>query len=611
MGRASKKLLNVAVSGGAIVDPTAYAYVATRTGNGAARNIIMNLQPDLYICKKRSATTLTGARWVDSIRGATNHLDSSNSANAQATNADTVTAFNLDGVSLGADATTSAFNTGTHTYVDYGLKKLEGFFDVVQHVGDGTASKTIDHALNALPEAIITRPYSAAGGWPVYLRYSSAAPHLAHKLLNSTAVAVASTAWANTQPTATSFYVGSNTLTNASGVSYVSYLFASKAGVCKVGKYEGGSSATQTVSCGFSPRILIINRVDNAGDFYIYDTARGINSGTNDPRLSLNTTAAEVSTDNSVEPSAGGFVVSQNATTNLNVQANGDNTVAATSNFGTSVIYTSIYANGVHIIAGDAGKLAVSTDGETFALKDSKFGTTSIRGIAYDGAGRFVIVGLTGKVAYSTDNGETWTLGNSGVTTNLFGVAYVSGRFVAIGTGVRYSSDGGVSWTAVSYPDTIAYFLTSADGVLLAGGYNTGKYTVSLDGGLTWSVKTITGATGTIDGAGKIGANYVFGGTDYKIYTTTDFVTHTQRATTTDRVVKFSSINGVEGFGAGYSGELRHTTDGGVTWTKRAIPTGFGSIVCLHNNGEKYWLAGSSGLIRRISGGVYCYIAIA
>lgn len=50
----------------------------------------------------------------------------------------------------------------------------------------------------------------------------------------------------------------------------------------------------------------------------MWDTARGIVAA-NDPRLSLNTTAAEVTTDDSVDPAATGFIVNQVAATNINV----------------------------------------------------------------------------------------------------------------------------------------------------------------------------------------------------------------------------------------------------------------------------------------------------
>jgi hypothetical protein len=58
--------------------------------------------------------------------------------------------------------------------------------------------------------------------------------------------------------------------------------------------------------------------VASSSDWYVWDTARGIVSA-NDPRLSLNSTAAEVTTDDSIDPDSSGFIVNQVAATNINV----------------------------------------------------------------------------------------------------------------------------------------------------------------------------------------------------------------------------------------------------------------------------------------------------
>jgi hypothetical protein len=64
----------------------------------------------------------------------------------------------------------------------------------------------------------------------------------------------------------------------------------------------------------------MIKRTDSTGDWYVWDTARGIVSG-NDPHLSLNTTVAEVTTDDTIDPDNSGFIVNQVAATNVNVNA--------------------------------------------------------------------------------------------------------------------------------------------------------------------------------------------------------------------------------------------------------------------------------------------------
>ena len=87
----------------------------------------------------------------------------------------------------------------------------------------------------------------------------------------------------------------------------------------KVGSYTGNGT-NQTINCGFTAgaRFVLIKRTDSTGDWYVWDTARGIVTA-NDPRLSLNTTAAEVTTDDSVDPASTGFIVNQLASTNINV----------------------------------------------------------------------------------------------------------------------------------------------------------------------------------------------------------------------------------------------------------------------------------------------------
>jgi hypothetical protein len=107
---------------------------------------------------------------------------------------------------------------------------------------------------------------------------------------------------------------------NYSGDTYVAYLFASKAGISKCFSFTGDGTTGRVINCGFTTgaRFILIKRTDAAGDWFVYDTVRGYPAG-NDGHLSLNTTAAEVITTDDVDYEATGFIVNQNATTNLNV----------------------------------------------------------------------------------------------------------------------------------------------------------------------------------------------------------------------------------------------------------------------------------------------------
>jgi hypothetical protein len=127
--------------------------------------------------------------------------------------------------------------------------------------------------------------------------------------------------WNNASPTASTFPLGTGGDCNQNGGTYVAYLFATVAGVSKVGSYTG-NGASQTIDCGFSAgaRFILIKRTDSTGDWYVWDSARGIVAG-NDPHLSLNTAAAEVTTDDSIDPDSSGFIVNQVAATNINVSS--------------------------------------------------------------------------------------------------------------------------------------------------------------------------------------------------------------------------------------------------------------------------------------------------
>jgi hypothetical protein len=112
-----------------------------------------------------------------------------------------------------------------------------------------------------------------------------------------------------------------NTHTNSAGVNYVAYLFASVAGVSKVGSYTG-TGTTNQINCGFTggARFVMIKRTDSTGDWYVWDSVRGIVAG-NDPYLLLNSTAAEVTGTDYVDTYSAGFEISSTAPAAIN--ANG------------------------------------------------------------------------------------------------------------------------------------------------------------------------------------------------------------------------------------------------------------------------------------------------
>jgi hypothetical protein len=200
------------------------------------------------------------------------------------------------------------------------FKRAPGFFDVVCYTGNGTSGRTVTHNLTVEPQMMWVKARSASGEWwNVYTPNNKGAGIL---ILNSTSAYAGSSAyWNNTNATSSVFTVGSTNEVNASGVTYVAYLFATVAGVSKVGFYTGTGS-TQTIDCGFTAgsRFVMIKRSDNTGDWYVWDSARGIVAG-NDPYLLLNSTAAEVTNTDYIDTANSGFEISSTAPAAIN--ANG------------------------------------------------------------------------------------------------------------------------------------------------------------------------------------------------------------------------------------------------------------------------------------------------
>jgi len=226
----------------------------------------------------------------------------------------------MDGFSLGTDNNSGKINFNNRAYANWAMRRAPSFFDEVCYTGNGTAGRTIAHNLTVAPELMIIKRRSAASfnGWPVYVP-TSTAPRTNVCLLNTTASAADTSYFNLTAPTSTVFSVYDHQDVNASGNTYVAYLFATCAGVSKVGSYTGNAGNTVVVPCGFTGgvRFVLIKRTDSTGDWYVWDSARGIVAG-NDPYLLLNDTAAEVTGNDYVDTYSAGFEVTSTAPAGLN-----------------------------------------------------------------------------------------------------------------------------------------------------------------------------------------------------------------------------------------------------------------------------------------------------
>jgi len=230
-----------------------------------------------------------------------------------------LTSFDQDGFSVGAD-NEHIVNSSNENFVYNLFKRAKGFMDVVTYTGNATA-RVIPHSLGVVPEMIWVKKSSASKSWSVYHKdLTSTGQFLS--LDNTYADTSNSNFWNNgVDHTSTTFSIHTTGYVNSANATYISYLFATLAGISKVGSYTGNGSY-QTISCGFSAgsRFVLIKRTDATGDWYVWDSVRGIVAG-NDPHLHLNDTPAEVTSNDSIDPHNSGFIVNQVSATNINVSS--------------------------------------------------------------------------------------------------------------------------------------------------------------------------------------------------------------------------------------------------------------------------------------------------
>ena len=197
------------------------------------------------------------------------------------------------------------------------FKRAPSFMDVVCYTGTGVA-KTEAHNLGVVPELMIVKNRSLGGtAWPVYSATIGASSAMYLQLTNG-AFAPTAVFWNNTAPTSSVFTISTHGSVNTSSNTYVAYLFASLAGVSKVGSYSGTGNAVN-VDCGFSggARFVMIKRTDSTGDWYVWNSLTGIVAG-NDPYLLLNSATIEVTNTDYIDPLSSGFTVTSSAPAALN-----------------------------------------------------------------------------------------------------------------------------------------------------------------------------------------------------------------------------------------------------------------------------------------------------
>ena len=283
-----------------IANGAAQFAATTYTGTGAALTIAntvngTNFQPDLVWVKSRSAAT--DHKLTDVLRGVTKALIS-NTAGAETTDTNGLTAFGSTGFTLGTDTT---YNNSAATYVGWqwkangaGVSNTSGTitstvsvnttagFSIVLWTGNGLTAATVGHGLNVVPAMIICKERGGTDYWHVKHQDTPSNTNLYLNVTNANTSAasvgdgvLADLSSSTTFGFATAGSPGNVVAVNENGVTNVAYCFAAVAGYSAFGSYTGnGSTDGPFVFLGFRPRFVMTKRIDTTSNWYIQDTSR-------------------------------------------------------------------------------------------------------------------------------------------------------------------------------------------------------------------------------------------------------------------------------------------------------------------------------------------------
>ena len=305
-------LIYMAIRRGPLAEPESatdvFAIDSESTTSSTPPSYNSGFAVDMFL-SRRDVTATDSWYLYDRLRKSDVGL-STNSTAAESTSGGTYSEFDRnDGI--------GSYTGTVYSNKAYGWmwKRAPSYFDVITWKVDGTGDQTINHGLTVSPEMVWSKNRndsgSGSGDWWVAHKdltgWDSANENDRHALkLSSTA--------ASTQQgyhrdfSSTSIRL----LGNAAGGydtshNCIAYLFATVAGVSKVGSFTG-TAATQTIDCGFSSgaRFVLIKETNTTGGWMVFDTVRGIVSG-NDARLELDDTGAESTASDILDPHSSGF----------------------------------------------------------------------------------------------------------------------------------------------------------------------------------------------------------------------------------------------------------------------------------------------------------------
>ena len=286
------------------------------TGTGSTQALTgVGFQPDWTWFKSRSGNN--SHLLFDVVRGVTKGIYS-NLSNAEDNLADSLSSFDSDGFTLGADTGSGGgVNGNTNSMASWNWKangagsantdgdiastvsvNTTSGFSIVKYTGNATDNASVGHGLGTAPKMLIIKEITSTSNWGVWHQDLTDGGY--RLSLQETTAQVSDTAFMGggnrAIPTNSVFYLGSGGGGNSSSDNYIAYAFSEIKGFSKMGSYTGnGSTDGPFVYTGFKPAFVITKRIDSTGGGWGINDNKRPNYNPENLYLVANTNSVEAS----------------------------------------------------------------------------------------------------------------------------------------------------------------------------------------------------------------------------------------------------------------------------------------------------------------------------
>ena len=279
-----------------IDDPSEYFQTTLYTGDGSSSQAQTNagnsdLQPDWVWIKKRAGGSARSHQLYDSTRGVTKLLHSDNT-NAEQTQSAGLTAFGSDGFTVGDD---DGIGANSATYVAWQWKANGGTtssnssgdvtstvqtnttagFSIVTYTGNGSDGGSIGHGLSGAWDVIIVKNRGQTDYWTVDREPTNANTKALLLHDPSQEAGHGTIHFQGSNGLFTAHSNGDLGMGNASGETYVAYVFKQIKGYSRFGSYTGNGASDGTfIFTGFSPAWVMVKSSTHSEAWMLSDNKR-------------------------------------------------------------------------------------------------------------------------------------------------------------------------------------------------------------------------------------------------------------------------------------------------------------------------------------------------